>query len=77
MRQSRAVTKTIAKDPPTRPEPSPDAAEIRGREAFLSGVARESCPFRDGTLQRVRWLEGWDAAQGVRQAIEHRWGREG
>ncbi len=64
-------------DAAPRQEPSPEAATIRGREAFLSGVARESCPFREGTVQRAHWLEGWDAAQSVRQALDYRWGREG
>lgn len=77
MRRTPLAVRVGTSEPANRQKPSPEAAEIRGREAFLAGVARESCPFRDATLQRVRWLEGWDAAQGVRQAIEQRWGREG
>jgi len=76
MRHAHVVTRAGSKDLGTRQEPSPDAAEIRGRESFLVGVARESCPFQDSTVQRARWLEGWDAAQQVRQAIDQKWAME-
>jgi ribosome modulation factor len=64
-------------DAPALQQLSSQAAAIRGREAFLAGVSRASCPFAEGSLPRIWWLEGWDAAQSVRQALDHRWGREG
>ena len=76
MQRAMGSTRLTTTPSTSRPAPSPEAAEIRGREAFLAGVARESCPFPDGAVQRTRWLEGWDTAQQVRQAIDQKWAME-
>jgi ribosome modulation factor len=32
----------------------------QGLSAFEAGVAREACPYAEGSPQRQAWEEGWD-----------------
>ena len=36
-----------------------------GFEAFDRGVAREDCPYPEGSAERKIWEEGWDEAESV------------
>jgi ribosome modulation factor len=37
-------------------------AQALGRAAPGNGLAREACPYADGTQARALWLAGYDAA---------------
>lgn len=37
-------------------------AQALGRAAPLKGLAREACPYADGTEARTLWLAGYDEA---------------
>jgi ribosome modulation factor len=37
-------------------------AHALGRAAPGKGLAREACPYAEGTEARTRWLAGYDAA---------------
>lgn len=58
------------------PEPSPDGASHRGREAFYAGVPRDNCPFPPASVLGTRWLEGWDGAERLRLMVDQILARE-
>ncbi len=39
-----------------------DSPFIKGRNARLYGKTRESCPYAEGSEDRVAWLQAWDEA---------------
>ncbi|KMO30792.1 ribosome modulation factor [Methylobacterium tarhaniae] len=43
-------------------------AHALGRAAPEKGLAREACPYAEGTEARERWLSGYDAA--VAEGVE-------
>ena len=59
------------------PEPTPDGARHRGREAFYAGVMRDRCPFPSGSALADQWRAGWDHAAAVRLRLEALLANEG
>ena len=39
-----------------------DSPFIQGRNARVYGKTRESCPYSEGSEDRVAWLQAWDEA---------------
>ena len=47
-----------------------ERARHQGREAFFSGLSGESCPYDQGTEERLMWLGAWDAARDYREQLD-------
>ncbi len=51
-------------------------ARALGRAAPGKGLAREACPYAEGTEARTLWLSGYDEARGGRGRARDRWHRQ-